>query len=258
MTDQNIKINPQQTAETLLLRRQANAQFDCLPETLIPDNIESALSVQKALIEQHSHAVAGWKCLLPPADDQIVMSPIFANTFNTGQACELMADNNKARVEPEIAFILAKDLPAKKGGYSDEDLADSIESCHMALELMQNRYKKSARPTFYEKLADGLTNQGLYLGPKLDKKAVFSSTDVDIKVKQNGETREFHGKHPNQKAIAPLIWFINFATEQGFELKKGQAIITGSFAGIVEFEFGDAEIEYEQLGHYKVKFIDKK
>lgn len=255
---QNITIDPQQTAEILLSRRQKNAQFDCLPESVRPYNIDSALAVQKALIEQHSHAVAGWKCLLPPADDQIVMSPIFANTLNTGQTCELMADNDKARVEPEIAFVLANDLPAKVGGYSDEDIADAIESCHMALELMQNRYAKNTTPVFYEKLADGLTNQGLYLGPKLDKNAIFSSTDVQIKVKQNGETREFHGKHPNQKAIAPLTWFINYATEQGFELKKGQAIITGSFAGIVEFEFGDAEIEYEQLGQYKVKFIDKK
>lgn len=258
MTKQSINIDPKQTAEALLLHRTANAQFDSLPEAIQPYDIESALAVQKSLIEQNKHQVAGWKCLLPPADDQIVMAPIFENTVHSGQTCELMADNQKARVEPEIAFILAADLPAKTVGYSDKEIADSIQSCHMALELMQNRYQANATPVFYEKLADGLTNQGLYIGPELDKDTVFASSDIQIKVQQNGETREFNGKHPNQKAAAPLTWFINFATENGFELKKGQAIITGSFAGIVEFEFGEAEIEYQQLGQYKVKFIDKK
>ena len=53
----------------------------------------------------------------------------------------------------------------------------------------------------------------------------------------------------------PLYWLINFMSKRGTDFKAGQAIITGSYAGIVEVEFDkQTEIEYVGLGKYNVEF----
>ncbi|EWH10751.1 hydratase/decarboxylase [Catenovulum agarivorans DS-2] len=251
------QIDTKQAAETLLNRRQPEQKFDALPIDIRPDNIDSALAVHKQMIELKQHKVAGWKCLLPPAEGKVVISPIFSDSYHTGaQAC-LMPEHTRARIEPEIAFVLAQDLPAKAGGYSEQEIQSVIASAHMALELMQARYKDDCDAQFYERLADCLTNQGLFVGPEIDKQTAFNTATIDIGVTQNGKTTAYEGKHPNKLAGNPLSWFVNFALENGFELKKGQAIITGSFAGVLELEFGQTEISYKGLGEYTVELVSK-
>ena len=73
-----------------------------------------------------------------------------------GEVCELFADTGSVsgkevvRVEPEIAFVLAKPLPANSNGYSKAQINDAIGSCHMALELIQSRFADDSGAEFYE------------------------------------------------------------------------------------------------------------
>ena len=252
-----IKIDSNLAAQTLLKRRQPEQKFDCLAENIRPYDIESALEVHKQMIVQKQNKVAGWKCLLPPAEDKVVIAPIFSDSFYTGDIAKLMPENTKARIEPEIAFVLAEDLTAIEGGYSDEEIFAAIGSTHMALELMQARYQDGCDAQFYERLADCLTNQGVFLGPEIDKETAFNASAINIEVTQNGQTTQYYGKHPNQQAGKPLSWFINFALANGFELKKGQSIITGSFAGVLELEFASTKVSYQGIGDYKVDLQHK-
>ncbi|MEI8619227.1 hypothetical protein P4S63_25690 [Pseudoalteromonas sp. B193] len=93
-----------------------------------------------------------------------------------------------ALIEPEIAFVLNKDL-ARYGEYKDEEIDNAIGSAHLALELIQNRFPVGYQATHYEKLADGLSNQGVYLGPKVDVKKAYESSDIHITVKQGGRSQ---------------------------------------------------------------------
>ncbi|MER2491727.1 fumarylacetoacetate hydrolase family protein [Catenovulum sediminis] len=245
--------NPyQQAAECLLKRRHKDAQYDRLAENLRPQSIEDALAIHQAMIDLKGGAVGGWKCLLPPADDKVVVAPIFSDTVHSGANCSLFADNEKARLEPEIAFVLGQYLAAKDTPYTADEVKAAVKSCHMALELMQSRYQPDLPSTFAEKLADGLVNQGLYIGPEVDKNQAFELSNVQISFTQGEKVQQFDGKHPNPTASKPLVWLINFMTQRGVSFKAGQAIITGSFAGIVEVDFSSVEIEYQNLGSYQL------
>lgn len=250
--------NYQIAAKQLLSNRIKEPKKISLAADLIPQDLEQVHKIQAEMINLREDAVIGWKCLEPLSEDQFIFAPIFAETLQSGEQCPLFSQGDKARVEPEIAFVLGADLPAKDAGYSIADIDEAVKSCHMALELMQNRYIDQPDITFYEKLADGLVNQGLYIGPEIDKEAAYAASEISITFNQESGKQSFQGKHPNMSPPKPLHWFINYMTKRGISFSAGQAFITGSFAGIVEVEMNQAtEIEYQGLGKYSVTFIEK-
>ncbi|PMH46685.1 hydratase [Vibrio sp. 10N.286.49.B3] len=248
-----------QAATELLSRRVAGTKAARLDEQYRPDTVEDALQIQASMIDLHTDAVSGWKCLLPLAEDKFVVAPIFSGSVQQGDNCALFADKNVVRIEPEIAFVLGKDLPASTEGYSEEQINDAIGSCHMALELMQSRFSDESGAEFYERLADGLVNQGLFIGPEIDREKAFAASQIDITVTQGESVQTFAGKHPNTMPATPIYWLINHMTRRGVSFKTGEAIITGSYCGIVETGFEKkTTINYAGIGEYTVEFNEKK
>ncbi|MGF1679969.1 hydratase [Photobacterium minamisatsumaniensis] len=248
----------EQAATELLNRRVAGTKAPRLAEQQRPTNVDDALQIQSSMIDQYSDEVGGWKCLLPLADDKFVVAPIFADTVQRGENCQLFADNNKARIEPEIAFILAADLPANPEGYSEAQINEAIGSCYMALELMQARFSDDSGAEFYEKLADCLVNQGMFIGPQVEREKAFSAAKIAITVTQDEEVQTFNGEHPNNLPQSPIYWLINYMTRRGIHFHAGEAIITGSYCGIVEVAFNKpTTINYGGIGEYQVTFTEK-
>ncbi|WP_022943278.1 hydratase [Psychromonas hadalis] len=244
----------QKAAKLLLNSRQSEKKIARLSTEIAPTNCEQALQIQAQMINQRSDGIAAWKCLLPLSENKIVVAPIFSDTVQSGETCALFAENGKVHIEPEIAFVLGKDLPAREEGYSDAEIDNAVKSCHMALELMQDRF--SSEVSFYEKLADCLLNQGLFIGPEIDKSKAYLASKFVINIDQHELLQTFSGKHPNLLPQKPLYWLINYMSKRGVDFTAGQAIITGSYAGIVEVEFNQAtEFEYLGLGKYQLTFV---
>jgi len=247
--------NNQQAAEHLLNNRKAGVTPTPLAAELSPVDCEHAFKIQEEMVALRSDAVAGWKCLLPLESGNIIAAPIFADTVRTGAECALFMDGGKARVEPEIAFVLGADLPARAEGYTAEEVDAAISGCHMALELMQARYREYPDATFFEKLADGMVNQGLFLGPEIEKSKAYAASAIRITFDQASGKQEMDGTHPNELPYKPVQWMINFMSQRGISFKAGEAFITGSYKGIVEVDFNqETAINYEGLGEYKVTF----
>ncbi|MDB4837935.1 hypothetical protein OAH87_05640, partial [Marinomonas sp.] len=107
----------------------------------------------------------------------------------------------------------------------------------------------------HESLADCMMNQGLFIGPEIDKAAAIATGAMKITVTQGDEVRELDGKHPNERAIDGLIWLVNYMSKRGVGLGAEASIITGSFKGIVNVEFDvETTVAYEGLGEYQVTF----
>ncbi len=247
--------NNQQAAVHLLNNRKAGVTITPLSAELSPKDCEQAFQIQEEMIALRSDKVAGWKCLLPFENGNIIAAPIFADTVQSGDSCALFMDAGKARVEPEIAFVLGADLPARAQGYSADEIDAAIKGCHMALELMQARYREYPDTTFFEKLADGMLNQGLFLGPEIDKSKAYTASKLNITFDQQSSKQEMQGSHPNELPYKPVQWMINFMSQRGVSFKAGEAFITGSYKGIVEVDFNqETAISYEGLGEYKVTF----
>lgn len=240
-----------EAAKTLLSRRVAGTKAPRLEESQRAQSIDDALATHAEMMKLQT--VVGWKCLLPPAEDKVIVAPVF-NVQQGSDVAELFEDKGVARVEPEIGFVLCKDLPVKDEDYTEAEIVDAIGAAHMALELMQSRYADDAGQSFYESLADGMVNQGIWLGPEIDKAAAIDASEIKITVTDEA-VRELDGVHPNPRAIDGLVWLINYMGKRGVSFKAGEAVITGSFKGIVNMSFDQpTTVAYEGFGEYTVTF----
>jgi len=249
-----------EAAQQLLARRVPGTKAYSLADAIKPKTIEDALTVQQEIIKLSSDSVAGWKCLLPLAEDKIIIAPIFSSTIQKGEVCSVMKDNGKVRLEPEIAFILNKDIPARDEDYTEAEINEAIGSCHMVLELIQSRFADDSDAAFPERLADCLVNQGLFIGPEIDREKAFAASKLQLKLTQAEEggkviEQAFDGAHPNPLPQLPVYWAVNFMTKRGITFKKGEALTTGSYAGVVEVDFDkNINVDYAELGNYDVTF----
>ena len=247
-------------ASMLVERRRQGVQADRLPEHLRPQNIEEALALQNAITQDWCNVmddtVGAWKCSLP-SPEKIILAPIYTRTIDTIPPVAIWPKGERARIEPELAFFMGADLPARSEPYSVAEIDAAIARTHMALELINSRYTNPASCTFPEMLADGLVNQGLFIGPEVDAEKSRLASEFAIRVSSgDGEPVVHSGKHPNGLPRAPLYWLVEFLRGRGQGLTAGQAIITGSYAGVIEVPLNtDIDIQYAGLGEMRVNFF---
>jgi len=242
-------------AAHLLSKREYGSGASDLPKGFTLDSIEDVLAIQKLMIKHNGETVYGWKCMLPSNNGIITLAPLLHKPIYATKACLLKTKNNKALIEPEIAFILNKDLSALKV-YTNEQIDNAVGSAHLALELIENRFSKQYEATQFEKLADGLSNQGVYIGPEISQKKAYESNNITLIVEQEGDNSfNVTGQHPGKLPQLPLSWAINFLSANGFKLEKNQVFITGSYNGLMEMDINkQIQITYDGLGKIHVKF----
>ena len=242
-------------ATILANRRRTGEQGPRLPETLRPRDIDAALAIQSCVTEQLGEDIGGWKCGVP-AEGRIIVAPIHAGTIHAASPCPVRLDAGKAHVEPEFAFILGRDLPARNAPYTPADVDAAIARTHLALELIGSRYADAGEAGFTEHLADGLLNQGLLIGPETST-AAPGRMKIHIRL-EDGQDIALDGQHPNAAPRAPLYWLAEFLRSRGQGLRAGQAVITGSYAGSFELPAGqEIEIQFGDLGRFPVYFTPK-
>lgn len=256
--------NAQEAAAILVERRQTGKQGDRLPESCRPTTLEQALTLQAAISERWcdlmDDSIGGWKCLLP-SEDKLVVGPIYTRTIDSVAPVTLWpkpGTDDIARIEPELAFFFGQDLPAREAAYTAAEVDAAISRTHLALELINCRYNDPNQCTFPEMLADGLVNQGLFIGPQVDNELARNASEFTLNVRKNGEVSTLQAKHPNNNPRAPLYWLAEFLRSRGQGIVAGQAIITGSFAGVLEVPMNtEISLEYVGLGTLEVSFRAK-
>lgn len=238
-------------AQELLTRRKNNLRGGVLPADCRPTNLEDALEIQAATVEASGKKIAGWKCLVPLNPEQIIVAPVLEGTVQQGEECVVKCtEPGKTLIEPEIAFILGADLPARDEAYTEQEIDNAIASAHMALELLQRRYTPDDNIIFADRQSDCLLNEGIFVGPEITKAQAYDAAKIKLSIDETS----YDGEHPNLSAQAPVYWLINFMRARGISFGKGQAIITGSYAGAIEVPIKSTEITYEGLGKYNVTF----
>ena len=245
-------------ATILAARRTCGEQGPRLPDWCRPSDVDTALAIQAAVTEQIGDRIGGWKCG-SPVEGRLVVAPIYAGTIHADSPCAVWARAGQARVEPELAFILGHDLPARDACYTPAEVDAAIVRTHLALELIDSRYSNPGDADFAENLADGLLNQGLFIGPHVDGEAARNTSDMPIQVALEMD-QEIHlnGRHPNSHPRAPLYWLAEFLRSQGTGLQAGQAVITGSYAGSFYLPLEqEIAIRYGGLGVLTVRFAQR-
>ena len=244
-------------AKILAQRRLCGESGAQLPFDLRPRNVADAMQIQALLASQLNDDIAAWKCGLPN-ESKIVIAPIFAKTvFQQKQShlCHVHA-KDLIKIEPELAFILATDLPARTAPYTASDVHAAVSHARLALEIIGCRYAEPDEVSFVEHLADGLFNQGLFLGPEIQLQEAMQAQKIKITLAIDGLQRQkFDGIHPAHDPMAPLCWLAEYLRQQGIGLQTGQAIITGSYAGspVVPL-YKTIALQFAELGSIEVCF----
>lgn len=242
-------------AAILVERRRCGQPGERLAPDLRPQDADAALAIQAGVTQQLGESVAAWKCGLP-SEGRPVLAPIYAASVHSGSPCPAWARGGQLRVEPELAFVLGRDLPARAAPYQAAEIDAAIASTHLALELIDSRYSDPEQADFFENLADGLLNQGLYLGPQVDMEQSRNASELAIAVRAGAEdTSLLQGRHPAVDPRAPLYWLAEFLRSRGQGLLAGQAVITGSYAGSFALPVAQKiAIQYGELGRLQLSF----
>lgn len=242
-------------ARILAERRRSGVQAERLPRDCRPEDLESALAIQAAVTRDLGARIGGWKCLEPPPG-RLVVAPIHAEDIHRGVPVSVWAPEGFARIEPELAFVLGRDLPPRDYPYRNSEVDQAIAHTHLVLELIHSRYADPAEVAFPEMLADGLLNQGLFIGPEVDPELALEASELPITLHTRSAGPERHqGRHPNTHPRAPLYWLVEFLRSRGKGLKAGEIIITGSYAGVLEAPMEEpVRVQFGELGEISVSF----
>jgi 2-keto-4-pentenoate hydratase len=248
-----------QAARHLLAARRARQPGPRLPESCRPTDIEDALAIQQRVQQLLGVASGGWKCSLPTPERPVAYAAIFAPAIARVSPCRVIAHGGRTPIEPEIAFVLGRDLPARATPYSEAEVRAAIAETRLVLEILDSRYADPSGLTFPELLADQVSNQGLFVGPALD--GALSRPLEGFAIAIDGPAGPLHrrdGRHPDGHPLRPLLWFANFLATRAEigGLKAGQIVTTGSYAGALEVPIATPiSVTAGDLGAIRVELV---
>ena len=275
----------------LVAARRARRAGARLPESLRPPDVETALAIQQRVTELLRLPIGGWKCSLPAADRPVAVAPIYAPTICERSPCAILPIGGMARVEPEIAFAMAHDLPQRTSPYTEAEVLDAVREPRLVLELIGPRYADPAVLTFPEVLAvkrvlaySTISQLGymfmgesvhnytagifhltthayfkalLFLGAGAVIHALQQRLDELAIVIEGGGTRlhAVQGRHGDGHPLKPLVWLANFLATRGEGLRAGQIVTTGSYCGVIDVPLNKAlTVNFGTLGKLSVEF----
>jgi 2-keto-4-pentenoate hydratase len=247
----------EEAASHLVAARRAHSPGARLSESCRPKDSDDALAIQRRVQVLLGVATGGWKCSVPTTERPVACAPIFAPTIVRRSPCPVLAHGSTVRIEPEIAFVVGRGLPARAAAYSEAEVRAAIAETRLVLELLDSRYADAAALPFPELLADHISNQGLFVGPVLVAGPGAKLEGFPIAIEAAGKLlhgRE--GRHPDGHPLGPLVWLANYLAARGEPLAAGQVVTTGSYAGALEVPTGvPLSIRFGDLGSIAIELV---
>jgi len=142
------------------------------------------------------------------------------------------------RIEPEVAFVLGKDLAGP--GVTTADAAAAVTFVLPALELIDSRIR-DWKITLVDTVADNASSGGLILGNSPHPLAGLDLALGGCLLAKNGRIADTGAGgavlgHP----LNALVWLANTVAEQGVTLRTGDVVLPGSITASMPVVPGDA------------------
>ena len=226
-----------------------------LPEHVRPKDLESALAIQRRVVALLGQQIGGWKCAVPSEARPLNVAPIFASTIVRSSPCRIVTTGAIARIEPEVAFVMGRDLPRRATEYTEAEIRSAIAESRFVLELLGTRYTDPAAASWPEMMADFVQNQGLFVGPLVPGGLDAALESFPVIVRTPAGVLSTHaGRHGDGHPLNPLYWLANFLAARDEGLRAGQIVTTGSYAGAIEVPVGQLlTVEFGDLGAIDVE-----
>jgi 2-keto-4-pentenoate hydratase len=157
------------------------------------------------------------------------------------------------RVEVEVGFILAADLPG--AGCTEDDVLAATEALVPSIELIDTRIT-DWKIALCDTIADNASSAGFVLG-----KARVSPADIDVKavdavLTRNGEViAEGRSDAVLGNPVTAVAWLARKVESFGVRLRKGDIVLPGSCTRAIDARPGDQFVaEFTGLGSVHLSF----
>ncbi len=226
-------------------RRNACKLTDYPGET--PASGDAAFALQQQVSRRLGWQQVGWKigctsttALAALQADQPFPGAVFSERLYENGAHVPTSAQSLRLVEPEIAFTMAANLPARDTPYSCDEVMAAAGSVHGALEFVDRRAPGGFLDGVTWHIADGGLNDALVLGPAHDLLQPRDYASLPVRVDVNGDSVT-SGISANAwgGADLALTWLANYLRGKSLGLKAGDVVTTGVITGLFSVEHGD-------------------
>jgi 2-keto-4-pentenoate hydratase len=250
-------------ARIFLDARLGNYQIPGLPAECRPTSLEEAAAVRERLGVLIPEEKVGYLLGLTNEymqrnfdTDSPYWAPILASNLRTSPA-DLRADDLLTMsLECEVAFRLARDLPARDGAYTPDEVAAAVATMHPSVEVVNAHLENWLEADLFSLMADNGTDGPLVLGAgvadwqSIDRPAIPVTLTVDGTVRARGTGAKALGD-----PLTALTWCANALSARGTGLRAGEVINTGTCTEVHHASAGERVVaDFGPLGAVHIHF----
>lgn len=156
------------------------------------------------------------------------------------------------KLEPELAFLMKKDLNART--ITNWDVIDAVEGVFPAFEIVDTRYGRYDF-TIVDTISDSASYGKIKVGNSMAKLDDLDMETIGLCVYKNGKLfKTAASAEVMGNPINSVVWLANKMLELGSYLKAGDIILSGSFTPIFELAAGDVfEAKFNNVGKVRLE-----
>lgn len=251
--------NAETAAQALIDARANNSAVNAFPAGVAPDSLTAAFAIQDATVALLGEAIGAWKVGPAAPDFPETCAPILASSVITSPATFPNALKLKA-VECEVAFRLARDLPASGGPYTAAQARDAVATAMVAIEVVETRYAGWPVEDRLWALADNQSNHALVVGKEIPLPDQATIDALTATLALGDKVKPADKGFPGGDPFSLIAWLANHVgtrapvlAERG--LKAGDIITTGSWNGVDFASDGmTVRADYPGLGSAEISY----
>src|SRR6267142_1579431 len=250
-------------AQTLHDHWRAGTKLAALDEPQRQHNRVEGYAIQAALEKYSTTHLFGWKIAATSAAGQKhinvdgpMAGRILAETVIADGGTASMAGNEMRVAEPEFAFRMRTDLPARSTPYTMQQVLDAVDTLHPAIEIPDSRFKDFVGAGAAQIIADNACAHQFVLGPPTtaDWRALDLVKEKPV-VSLRGQQFIGDGKNVLGDPRIALAWLANELRQLGVTLKAGRVVTTGTCHAPLPIQAGDFfAADFGVLGKVSVGF----
>jgi len=250
-------------SKTLHDHWRAGTKFSGLDDRLRPRDRIEGYAIQAEIEKYSSESLFGWKIAATSEAGQKhinvdgpMAGRILAETVIADGGTASMAGNEMRVTEPEFAFRMRIDLPARTTPYTVQQVLDAVDTLHPAIEIPDSRFADFVSAGAAQIIADNACAHLFVLGPATS--ADWRTLDLVEErpvVSLRGQQFIGHGKNVLGNPRVALTWLANELRQLGVTLKAGRIVTTGTCHPPLPIQSGDfCAVDFGALGKVSVGF----
>ena len=250
-------------SKTLHDHWRAGTKLAALEDPLRPRDRAEGYAIQAAIEKYSATHLFGWKIAATSEAGQKhinvdgpMAGRILAETVIPDGGTASMAGNDMRVAEPEFAFRMRTDLPARSTPYTVSQVLDAVDTLHPAIEIPDSRFADFVSAGAAQIIADNACAHLFVLGSPTS--ADWRSLDLVEErpvVSLRGQQFTGHGKNVLGDPRVALTWLANELRQLGVTLKAGRIVTTGTCHPPLPIQSGDfCAVDFGTLGKVSVGF----